>query len=183
MNYSGIKKLIIVGLSVLLSACISKVKNLSVDKDLNLDDQTGYLFMTVDTNFDFSRFAISGKQYTQLENPVFYNNKNYYLLPLKAGEYYIHSFTNTSGGEYRFTDDDLWRFNVSSGVISYIGEFKARNIYGHLSRFSLINHSSFAMEYLEEKYPNILSQRKIEYRGPGEDFFFNLISSEKEIVK
>jgi len=178
MSLSGIFRASLIALCLFVVSCTTKVSSLKTDKDLPLEANTGYLFLTVDTDFDYSKFSIVGPQHVFLRTPDLYKGKNYYLVPVEAGEYKVDSFVDSWGGIYTIADDeneDIWTFNVKSGGISYIGDFKARRLYGRYSHFELVNNASYALEYLEEKYPNILSKRTLEYSGVGEDFFYGLV--------
>ncbi|MCW9000944.1 MAG: hypothetical protein OQK04_19690, partial [Kangiellaceae bacterium] len=75
-----------------LFSCSSKVNTLSTDKDIQLDSDTGYLFLTINSDFNYSRFSINGPQYIHLEGGDFYKGKNYYLVPVESGKYLVHSF-------------------------------------------------------------------------------------------
>lgn len=167
----------------LVVGCVSKVNSIKKDQTRVLSEDTGYLFMTIDTDINYSTIQISGPSEIKLSNPDYHNNKTYYLVPVRAGNYQLKKFS-TFAGRFEFDEDrdaELWGFSVRPGVISYIGELKVRTYRYRYSSFELINNSSLALEYLEEKYPNILNNRAIEFHGPGKDFFFDLVSKEKQL--
>lgn len=165
-------------LTIYLASCTAKLSSIKTDQTRELEENTGYLFITIDTNTRFSRFAIEGPTNILLKNPDYYEGKNYYLVPVQAGEYQIKQFGSTYGARYTFNDEgdeNLWGFSVRPGVISYVGELRVRQLRYLSSTFELINNSSLALEYLEKKYPKILANRKLEYHGPGQDIFYNYV--------
>ena len=151
-----------------LYSCVSKISSVQHDKIATLEENIGYLFITIDTNINFSKFSISGTQKIQLEKP---------------DQYQVNQFGTQCGAKYSFDSDEdekLWSFSVMPGVISYVGEIRVRNLRYLSSTFELINNSSLALEYLEEKYPKILANRVLEYHGPGVDSFFDLVLEKSE---
>ena len=134
-----------------LFSCVSKISSVQHDKIATLEENIGYLFITIDTNINFSKFSISGTQKIQLEKPDHYKKKNYYLVPVPAGKYQVNQFGTQFGAKYSFDSDEdekLWSFSVMPGVISYVGEIRVRNLRYLSSTFELINNSSLALEYL-----------------------------------
>ncbi len=183
MQLLGLFRASFVTLILFVVACSSKVSSLKNDRDIALEQDSGYLFLTIDSDFNYSKFTISGPEYVLLKDPDFFEGKNYYLVPVEAGKYVINSFVDSFGGTYNISngdDEDLWTFEVKPGGISYIGDFTARRVYGRYSKFELVNNASFALEYLEKKYPNILSKRTLTYLGPGDDFFFDLVTGQEK---
>ncbi|PHS18882.1 MAG: hypothetical protein COA86_06855 [Kangiella sp.] len=165
-------------LILVLSGCITKIESIKTDTIRVLEEGTGYLFITINSNASFRKFAISGEKHIVLKKPDFYNDVNYYLVPVPAGRYHIKQLGISYGGEFNFDEDDdenLWGFEVKPDIISYVGELRIRQQKYRYASFELINNSSLALEYLEEKYPKILAKRTIEYHGPGADSFFDYI--------
>lgn len=54
---------------------------------------------------------------------------------------------------------------------------------GVTSNILLLNKSSFALEYLERRFPNILTSRQLQYWGQGDDGFFKEVIAVKEAKK
>ena len=166
--------------SLLLSSCATQVKSLKKDKDLVIDADEGYLFMSVDTSMDLHKILITGKKTIVLTKDDLQRGTSYILVKLPAGEYTIDKVFSGRSTQF-ILDDNLWEFKVSPQVISYIGNLKVshRN-WGFSAYFELNNHSSYALEYIEKEFPKILSSRKIEYSGPGKDRFFDLVRSKNK---
>jgi len=181
---NNIRTYLSVILIIIISGCVTKIESIKTDTVRVLDEEMGYLFITISSNASFTKFAISGQKNIALTKPDFHNNVNYYLVPVPAGQYQIKQFGMKYGGKYKFNrkhDDELWGFEVKPGVISYVGELRVRRLLYIFSTFELINNSSQALEYLEGKYPNVLAKRTIEYHGPGSDSFFDLFDFNPKI--
>ena len=107
----------------------------------------------------------------------------YFLSKVLVGKYQIRKVASHSG-LYEFAEEDgLWEFQVDSNVISYVGELAINRVSYGRSFFELINNSSLALEFLEHKYPNILTKRRIRYLGPGEDSFFRMVRNPTAMQK
>jgi hypothetical protein len=163
------------------------MKSIDVDKDLELTSQEGYLLMSVETVRDLKKIIISGKKKIELTTNDLKEGSNYILLPLPAGKYKIEKVFTKNKIYFEFDEhleEGIWRFNVAPNVISYIGNLEAVvSSSGWRGRFEFVNQSSQALEYLEKEFPTILESRKIQYTGPGEDRFFQLISGEYPTTK
>lgn len=172
---SSIRYICFILATITLIGCVTEQKSIKIDQVRKLEENTGYLFITLATNINYSQFKIMGEKYISLKSPDFYKDKNYYLVEVPAGQYEIGQF-EIYHGKFDFDDgDELWEFSVSPGKISYVGELQVHHIKYRWATFELINNSSQALEYLEIKYPKILANRDLEYHGPGKDFFYDLI--------
>ncbi len=173
---------LIVGFA-LLSGCVSRVESIKTDVITQLAEDTGYLFISIDSTISISDVRVSGEKYISLQNPDIYDSVRYYLVAVPAGDYQIDWLGVSWGGRYNFDEDedkDLWVFSVAPGTISYVGELKIERYGFGRSSFELLNQSSQALEYLEIKYPKILASRQLEYHGPGNDMFFDLVFDREE---
>ncbi len=169
----------------MLNACVSTVESIKIDSITQLAEDTGYLFISLDSEISISDVRISGEQYISLKSPDVYDSVKYYLVPVPAGSYQIDWLGVYWGGRFNLDEDedkDLWAFTVAPGVISYVGELKVKRFSYGYSSFELINQSSQALEYLEVKYPTILANRELQYHGPGEDSFFDLVFEKQNPV-
>ena len=70
--------------SLLQLSCVSKLKSINKDEVRILEENTGYLFITLDSNISLSKFSISGTENIYLKNPRYDRGKNYYLVPVPA---------------------------------------------------------------------------------------------------
>jgi len=168
-----------------LTSCANHVTSIKKDVDITLDPVEGYLMMAVDTNYSLEWIKLWGKKNVILTKGDLKSGSNYILVNLPAGDYRIESIKL---GRFTFNDFEkrLWSFSVKKGVISYVGhlEMESKGSYFSVSsHIQLLNKSSFALEYLEDKFPNILNSRQIQYWGPGEDGFFTTVMTEKEVLE
>lgn len=161
----------------LLTSCASRVSSIKKDVDVTLAPMEGYLMLAVNTNFDLKEIRLVGKSIILLTSEDLKSGSNYILVNLPAGDYHVK---NIKLGQYIFNDfeKELWSFQVKENVISYVGHLDMQskgNFFRLNAKIQLLNKSSFALEYLEENFSNILSSRKIQYFGPGEDDFFTAV--------
>ena len=166
-----------------LLGCVSTVESIKTDSITQLAEDTGYLFISIDSKISINDVRISGEQYISLKSPDVYDSVKYYLVPVPAGNYQIDWLGVYWGGRFNLDEDDdkdLWAFKVAPGVISYVGELKIERFSYGYSSFELINQSSQALQYLEAKYPTILANRDLQYHGPGEDTFFDLVFDKRK---
>ncbi|WP_299594615.1 hypothetical protein [uncultured Microbulbifer sp.] len=160
--------------ALMLSGCVSKVTSIQQDLDSGLEKGEGYLLIGVDTNQQLDEIHISGWRSFILTESDLDKEQNYILFKAPAGEYRVRKVDINYFFGFRLNDDN-WGFSVKPGVISYVGDLKVRtNRWSLIGEFELVNESSQALEYLEEKFPHLLSSRRVEYFGPGEDDFFRL---------
>ncbi len=158
---------------ILLTSCTSKISSINSDRDLNLNENEGYLLLEVDTREDLKKIAIGGEKHIELTTRDLRSGSNYILVSLPAGDYHIEKVQTKKKFRFRL-EEEYWTFQVEKNVISYIGTMSIKTSW-FFANMELINNSSLALEYLEENFPNILSSREIVYSGPGEDRFFDLV--------
>lgn len=164
-----------------LSSCVSQVTTMKIDEGVNLDDKSGYLLVAVDTNYPLDNIVISGKKLIRLTNENLKQGSNYILTPLPAGKYkvsrvFLNQFFNLK------LNKGMWDFEIAPNTISYVGHLEVTQRGSGLIFLwtpdvyvELVNRSSQAIEFLEEKFPKLLSGYNLTYNGPGEDDFFNLV--------
>lgn len=176
--------------ALVLSGCISKVTSIKVDKDRKLDEEMGYLLMAVDTNVDLKSITVIGERNFKLTSEDLRRGSNYILIDMPEGSYHISQVNQRNWlGEYYVTlEEEYWTVNIERGKVSYIGDMTIRSSRFNLSgRFILVNKSSFALEFMEREFPNILANRTMVYRGPGKDTFLKNVTqkntSETPFVK
>ena len=136
----------------------------------------GYLFLSLNTNTDISRLTIDGEGFG---NKIRFNDikqgTNYALLKVKAGEYHwehINIFVGLGAVRYRLQKTD-YPFVVKPGMVNYPGAwyFNASWAGNLRTRMSLQNFNdlSFAKEYFNKNYQNLVKDVPFKYQGKIED--------------
>jgi len=165
-------------MAVFLTACATNIQSLKEDKNVQLKEQEGYLFLGVRTDSSLSRLVLTGTKKVALTGADLRKGSNYILVNLPAGEYEI-SRIEVGRIHWGITDEDIWSFTVKPNTVSYVGDLEVKRNWLFAS-FELINNSSQALEFLEEKFQNILSSTKVEYSGQGEDSFFETVMKKNQ---
>lgn len=167
---------------LLLTGCVQSVKSLSQDVDLQLDSDEGYLLIGVESSRNLNSILIRGPRNLKLTSEDLQKGSQYILISVPAGHYTIDKVNFTSH-YYMRLDDDAWGFKVEPMVISYVGDFELKkiSIWNSNYRVELENRSSEALTFVENKFPNILKQRRIRYLGPGDDKFFEFLENVKTL--
>lgn len=174
-------KLVCLLSTLLIGSCVQKVTTLKSDIDLQLDENTGYLLIGVETNLTLKSISISGEKNLKLSGDDIRKGSQYILVDVPAGDYSIDQIQ--LGGWFRTKlDNGLWDFTVSPGVISYVGHLNVEtvSIWPLRTQIELENRSSAALQFLEQSFPNILSNRSLVYHGPGTDPFMKFVAEELE---
>lgn len=172
-------------LVILLTACASQVSSVKEDINVELDAKQGYLMLAVDTNYNLRDIRLYGKKNIVLTSEDLKAGSNYILASIPAGEYRVESIRI---GSYIFKkfEKKLWSFEVKENVISYVGHLDMQtksHFFSVSSKIQLLNKSSYALEYLEENFKNILASRKLQYWGPGKDAFFETVIDQTGVSK
>lgn len=164
-------------LAVLLGGCATEVTSIRDGENAVLNEAEGFLLIEVDTTHDLESIWISGEKKIKLTSADLQAGSNYILVNLPAGDYEIYR-VDLNGFFYYKLENDLWDFSVRKDIISYVGNLTFEgHRWGTSGHFALINRSSFALEYLQDNFPNLLQSRSIEFSGPGADHFFDVVSS------
>ena len=164
---------------LLFSGCGSvPVTSLKQDQDiLTSTEAHGYLVLGINTDFRISSVEIDGKSDFVIDSFIWSEDRNYFIAPVPKGKYTITRITLSSNRYYDLDFEDFsFSFDIKPNSINYVGELRLKNGRDGSAFFELINRSSLALEFLELKYPTILSSKKLIYQGPGEDSFFNLVT-------
>lgn len=170
---------ILVLLCNLLSACAESVSSIKKDIDLPLQQNSGYLLLAVNTDTVLEGIVITGEKTIKLEHDDLKKFNNFILLDMPAGNYKFDAIRLSRFASIQL-DNDYWGFAVSPGVISYVGELNLRStgFFSTVFRVQLHNKSSEALQHMEANFPGILEKRRLRYRGPGEDKFFELMEQQ-----
>ncbi|MEJ2417318.1 MAG: hypothetical protein P8Y45_10390 [Exilibacterium sp.] len=143
--------------------------------DAKLVDGEGYLLLAVDTSINLDFIHITGTKSARLTSDDLQKGSRYILIKLPAGNYEFNKIQLSNVYNYSMKSD-IWRFEVKENAVNYIGNLMVRHYdFGSRAYFELINRSSFALQYLNAEFPNILNGRTVEYGGPGEDDFFSTV--------
>ncbi len=146
----------------------------------------GLVVIGVKSNTYFQEVIIAGPKTTKIDRALLKQADPYILVSLPAGNYEF-STINLNKNFYinlNFSESTVdWTFDIKPGVITYVGDFvvTSRAKYRYYSR--LVNNSSAALQYLEEKHPKILEENQLVYAGTDKDYFFPYISKLKGDAK
>lgn len=168
---------------LLLNGCATTVTSMSQDTEVQLDNGYGYMLMAVNTNQPIQKMHISGPSDIVLTNKDLQKGTNYVIIPLPEGRYNIAKL-ELQLSKFEFEETEHWKFKVEKNTISYIGEVQAE-FYGWFNsnaRYELINRSTDALVFLEDKFPNLLSKNKVIYGGYGEDFFLEFATKGNSLL-
>jgi hypothetical protein len=160
-------------LAVTLSGCSTRATAVKIDQD-NLLPERGYLLLGFDTNRPMYKVIINGAQRTYLNWSDLPYGAYYTLVELPAGNYHIDRIYMNPDQHFELEDGN-WVFEVHEGEISYIGDLvmKTKGWRNARAYMELVNRSSFALEFIEKQFGQILNSRFIRYAGPGEDAFLS----------
>ncbi|WP_444996508.1 hypothetical protein [Aliikangiella sp. IMCC44359] len=185
LNKIAIVKLLIITVVFvfILTSCATRVSSIKLDQDIKLEQDEGYLLIEVDTKRSLYKILLTGQKKIYLTKDDLKAGSNYIFINLPAGDYQIERIYTNYYSRFSFKNE-YWNFSVKPRMISYVGSLQVKaNYWGGVASFELINNSSLALEYLEEKFPNVLENRLVEYSGPGEDRFFSHVRSTPSTVQ
>lgn len=161
--------------AALVGSCATEVASIRDESRAALNEAEGYLLIEVDTTHNLDSISISGPKNIRLTSADLRAGSNYILVNLPAGNYEIDKVDLNNVFYYKL-EDDMWEFSVRQGFISYVGNLTFQgSSWGLSGHFSLINRSSFALEYLEDNFPSLLESHRLEFGGPGSDGFFDVV--------
>jgi len=175
-----LSQFIFCSLVVFLSGCVSKVSSIKVDADLPLEEGEGYLLMSVETNVQLQSLSILGEENVKLTENDLKKGSNYILIDLPSGDYKISKVTKSHWYSHSYVklDEKYWSFQIKPNVVSYIGHLNVKSNYWMTEGYFVLNNkSSYALEFMEQQFPNILEKRTLAYQGPGKDDFLNYINA------
>lgn len=159
-----------------LAGCVNTANKMTTDVDTLKEPNLGYALIGLQSRKGFKSLLLNGEEYVRLDANDINQSSTYLLIPLKAGTYNFYRVEFNLGYTEFNTDSDYWEFTVTPGTVNYVGHLKmsGRSTFG-ISEAKLVNHSSNALEFMEQEFPNILESRQIVYGGPGEDNFYDFI--------
>ncbi|CAH9053529.1 hypothetical protein PSECIP111854_01188 [Pseudoalteromonas sp. CIP111854] len=165
-----------------LVGCAAQVTSIKSDKDKIDSADAGYLLLGVDTSSDLKSILITGPKNIKLSPKDLRKGSNFILVDLKPGIYTIEKIELNNYWRLEMEDKKYWNLEISSGVINYVGhiKIKSKNFWDSRYHTELVNKSSYAIEFLQRKFPNILAKRSVHYGGPGDDSFFTFLTSHKK---
>jgi len=165
----------------ILTGCAKSVSSLKTDQDKIFTNESGYLLIGIETNRDLKGIRISGSTDILLSSKDLRQGSNFILVDLSAGTYVIEKVLLNNYWRVEMEDKDYWDIEILPGKINYVGHIHiaTSGFWLVYSQIELVNKSSYAIEFMEENFPKILSSREIHYGGPGDDTFFDLINKKK----
>jgi hypothetical protein len=165
-----------------LVSCTTKVTSIKQDQISVLGEDKGYVLLGIQTNRDLKSIQIDGPQTISLSSSDIKKGTNYLLVDLKAGIYTIKRIRIGYYAGFRLDNKDYWSFEVKPNQVSYVGhlEIVQRGYFYLFAYAELVNRASEAIEFLENKFPNILSEYNLAYSGPGTDYLFEYLASDKK---
>ncbi|WP_156413743.1 hypothetical protein [Lacimicrobium alkaliphilum] len=134
--------------------------------------------MAIATTESLEKLRISGERTLEFSAADLRRGSRYLLIEVPAGHYEIEQIRFSSWYQYDL-NSDYWQFSVDAGKVSYVGELEIFTSGFRIKRngLKLVNRSSYALEFMQEHFPNILAHNTISYRGPGEDGFLDYVNS------
>lgn len=165
--------------AAMLTSCATKITKLEVDADKPLDEQSGYILLSVDTKIDLKSISMAGPKSLQITQDDLSAGSRFMLVEVPAG---VYDFTEVRYISYIHVTltEGAWHFRVEPGKINYIGNLtiKASGLFAALGFYTfepsvlLENKSVDALEFMQKNFPNILAARPLVYGGAGSDYFF-----------
>lgn len=154
---------------------------LNTDEPLQADE--GYLFFEIDTSHNLHQIFLSGVTGYEIPSNSLHTGKRFIMLKVKAGDYFFRQVTrqfSLYSINYFDLPQHLWQFQVKPQKICYVGSFYVdMEIAKSRVNRMLINKSTPALESLMADFPTVLDKHGVDYCGPGEDEFFNVVGADK----
>ncbi len=165
-----------------LASCATQVTSIKLDNNRVLESGRGFVLLGIQTNRNLKSILIDGPQNIELSSADIKQGTNYLLVDLEAGIYTVHKVRLDNYWRVDLDDEEYWTFEVMSDQISYVGhlEIVRRGYWSLITNTELVNRSSEALQFLEEKYPKLLASRNLTYGGPGNDNFFQYLAASKK---
>lgn len=139
-------------------------------KAADIEADQGWLLLMIHADMELHEIEISGPDSISISRENIPPGSSVQLRKAEAGEYTIGDLDITTF--YRFTlKPDDWKFKVFPGAITYVGHLDVESLSNDRARLELVNRTSVALEYMQQKHPELLEQMPFKYGGPGEDIF------------
>lgn len=173
---------------LLLSGCAQTVSSVippNIHTQQNVDSMSeqpidfGYLMMAVKTNQTIQELRVEGPMDFILTAKDLQKGSNYILVPVQEGDYILSEIVLSKYHKFDFSEDDYWRFEVKRNAINYIGDLSTEfhGWWNSRIKYKLENRSSYALEYIEKRLPEILLRHQVVYGGIGEDQFLERMTA------
>lgn len=167
---------------VFFISCATQVTSIKQDQDRELEANIGYVLLGIQTNRSLKTIYIDGPQKIHLSSMDLKKGTNYLLVDLQAGVYSIKRvvLNDILMVSLVLNKKDPWNFEIKPDQINYVGHLEVvqRDLLGFYTHLELVNRSSEAIEFLEEKFPTVLANRSLTFGGPGDDHFFQYLASD-----
>ncbi len=138
-----------------------------------------YILLGISSIEPVKSITLGAERKTTLTQDYMRQRYNHILLKVSPGFLRVSQIELESLATYSL-GRDLWSFDAIEGAINYIGTLEVQ--FGHAGFVhgpQISNMSSFAQEFMESKYPDVLEKKSLVYAGPGEDDFFSVIAKPK----
>ncbi len=156
-----------------LNGCASRVSAIQTDISKPIKSSEGYLLLGLSSNMYLEFIVIDGPKKIMFTKDDVRYNSNVLFTALPAGDYRIKSVKTGQYTGYKLISD-IWSFSVQHGTISYVGDFEL-NRRNWKDNMLIVNRSSYAYNFMQKRFPNLLKEHSITYSGKKEDRFFELM--------
>ncbi|AOT07807.1 hypothetical protein [Pseudoalteromonas luteoviolacea] len=174
-------KFLLIFLLFFLGGCATNVESIKDDKDILVNESSGYILLGIDSNVRLKSIQIEGPKNIRITRQDLAAGSNYILLALQAGEYRLTRIEFSQYYRAYVDDQEYWTFTIKEGEINYGGDIELRTqMFARSLRYhmELINNSSLALAFLKAQFPTILASKAIVYGGPGKDDYLKLWSNQ-----
>lgn len=180
--------LFVLFVSFLTVSCAQTVETVADDRLIttaaeNLDQ--GYVLIGIDSNETLQSIYLTGPRSIRLSEEDLEYGSNYLLFAVPAGTYTFDEIRLNRFYEFELEDsDNIWSIDVYPNRISYVGDLHIKVNYGYLSAglaLELINRSSYALQFLERRFPLLLQSYELAYGGVGDDAFLEFVTAREGV--
>ena len=165
---------------IFLNSCATKVTSIKTDENIVLERGKGFVLLGIETDRTLKQITISGPRNIILTSKDLKRGSNYLFVDLPAGTYTIDRIFFNYSYRMSLKDEEKWKFRVLSNEVTYVGHFEIavrRSGWWPVAFTELVNRSSEAIEFMEERFPTVFQNNSMSYGGPGNDDFISFITN------
>lgn len=167
--------------AVAISSCTVAIKHQRLD-ELALQPDQGMVVLGIQGNTPFQRIAISGSRRTEVGFDMLKQANPFVVFTLPSGQYrfdrvwlnnmfYVPVIDKSDAG--------IWDFEVKANHINYLGNIIVTKSSSGGYFLRMHNRSSEALEFLESKYAEKLTELRLRNAIAQDDDFLILVSQLK----
>lgn len=167
------RQIVSVSMSLLAVACIgctTHFRPLTTKQLPPLEPRRGYLLLEVDSTFPIEK--LSARAWTI---DVHGSGHQFLLYSVPAGTYdWSQMYTVSPRLRYMLSamhDRERRTFHIHPGAINYAGQLRFTVIRGTWVKLEFVNRSSFALDVLLDRYPELFRTHDVVYTGFQRDDF------------